>query len=161
MERTNNCQRNFYSHHIHASPYSSPCPSSYPSLYSSCRKLTAKWPPDLIWLDWFNGRQPEIAPLVKGRPTAVFRYNLLDHIGAVSSFDVRVNRPAFPGCYEEMDTVWSLHDSERFKVLLALFFRLVFWAWVLGLIFLGGLEVLVRFSRLQHLILDWVYWDWV
>jgi len=51
------------------------------------------------------------------RPMAAYRYNLLEHIGAVSSFKVRVDRPAFPKCYESMADVWSLARAERFQVM--------------------------------------------
>lgn len=54
--------------------------------------------------------------VTKGRPLAVYRSNLLDHIGAQSSFAVRTNRLPWPGCFESMATVWSLHKSERFQV---------------------------------------------
>ena len=54
--------------------------------------------------------------VTKGRPLAVYRSNLLDHIGAQSSFAVRTNRLPWPGCFDSMATVWSLHKSERFQV---------------------------------------------
>ena len=46
----------------------------------------------------------------------MFKSNLLDHIGAHSSFAVRTNRLPWPGCFDPMATVWSLHRSERFQV---------------------------------------------
>ncbi len=48
---------------------------------------------------------------------AAYRNNLLEHIGTVSSFKVRVDRPAFPKCYESMADVWSLARAERFQVM--------------------------------------------
>ena len=83
----------------------------------ACRKHTARLPPDLIWLEWFNGRRPELRALTRGRPLAVYRSNLLDHIGSQSSFAVRTTRPKWPGCFDSMAGVWSLHKTERFQVL--------------------------------------------
>ncbi|KAA6429434.1 MAG: hypothetical protein FRX49_00828, partial [Trebouxia sp. A1-2] len=71
-------------------------------------------PPDLIWLEWFSGHGPRTMAN-RRRPMAAYRYNLLEHIGAVSSFTVRVERPAFPNCYESMADVWSLARAERFQ----------------------------------------------
>ena len=89
------------------------------SLTPACprRKHTARLPPDLIWLEWFNGRRPELRALTRGRPLAVYRANLLDHIGSHSSFAVRATRPKWPGCFDSMAGVWSLHKTERFQVL--------------------------------------------
>lgn len=47
---------------------------------------------------------------------AAYKYNLLEHMGKVSSFTVRVDRPDFPTCYESMADVWSLSKAERFQV---------------------------------------------
>lgn len=51
-------------------------------------------------------------------PPAPFapRYNLFAHLGAISSFEVRPDRAAWPGCYESMSKVWSLQTHERFVV---------------------------------------------
>ena len=76
-----------------------------------------KLPPDLIWPEWFRGLGRHTMGN-RRRPMAAYRYNLLEHIGTVSSFTVRVDRPAFPKCYEPMATVWSLSKAERFQVLL-------------------------------------------
>ena len=84
--------------------------------WGACRKHTARLPPDLIWLEWFNGRRPELRALTRGRPLAVYRSNLLDHIGSQSSFAVRTTRPKWPGCFDSMAGVWSLHKTERFQV---------------------------------------------
>lgn len=71
-------------------------------------------PPDLIWPEWFSGHGPRTMAN-RRRPIAAYRYNLLEHIGTVSSFKVRVVRPAFPKCYESMADVWSLARAERFQ----------------------------------------------
>jgi hypothetical protein len=53
---------------------------------------------------------------VRGRPLYVFHKNLMDHIGAMSSFTVRAHRDPFPRCFEPMSAVWSLQVLERYKV---------------------------------------------
>lgn len=65
------------------------------------RNHTVRLPPDLLWLEWFQGKN-EAAQHVSGRFLAVYRYNLFDHIGTVSSFSVRPDRPKWPGCFENM-----------------------------------------------------------
>ena len=82
-----------------------------------CRTRIELLPPDLIWPEWFSGHGPRTMAN-RRRPMAAYRYNLLEHIGTVSSFKVRVDRPAFPKCYESMADVWSLARAERFQVLL-------------------------------------------
>ena len=81
-----------------------------------CRDSIARLPPDLIWLDWVLARKPPIRQPLRNRPLAVYRYNLLDHIGTKSSFSVRVDRPSFPKCFDPMAEVWSIHQNERFQV---------------------------------------------
>ena len=72
-------------------------------------------PPDLLWVEWFSGKSTHTTAN-KRRPMAVYKYNLLEHMGKVSSFTVRVDRPDFPKCYESMADVWSLSRAERFQV---------------------------------------------
>ena len=81
-----------------------------------CRTRIELLPPDLIWPEWFSGHGPRTMAN-RRRPMAAYRYNLLEHIGTVSSFRVRVDRPAFPKCYESMADVWSLARAERFQVM--------------------------------------------
>ena len=52
----------------------------------------------------------------RGRLLAIFRVNLLDHIGARSSFAVRAARPEWPRCFHPMSGIWSLAKSEQFNV---------------------------------------------
>ena len=80
------------------------------------RESIARLPPDLIWLDWVLGRKAQLRQALRKRPLAVYRYNLLDHIGTKSSFSVRVDRPSFPKCFDPMAKVWSIHSNERFQV---------------------------------------------
>ena len=37
----------------------------------------------------------------------MYRHNLMEHLGAVSTFAVRPNRPKWPACYASMTKVWS------------------------------------------------------
>ena len=57
---------------------------------------------------------------MRGHPLYVYHRNLLDHIGALSSFAVRAARLPFPRCYDSMAAVWSIHAKERFNVSLCL-----------------------------------------
>ena len=47
---------------------------------------------------------------VAHRPLVVYKYNMLAHVGAVSSFEVRPDRAKWPGCYYSMA---SVRDSAR------------------------------------------------
>lgn len=62
------------------------------------------------------GQRIELRLTTRGRRLAVFRHNLLDHIGARSSFTVRANRPEWPRCYHPMSQIWSLGKREKFNV---------------------------------------------
>ena len=44
----------------------------------------------------------------------VYRYNLMEHVGEVSTFAVRPGRPEWPRCYDPMSEVWSLGAAETF-----------------------------------------------
>ena len=79
------------------------------------RQHITRYPPDLLWLDWFRGEKQEADALPKSHPIYVYHKNLLDHLGAHSSFSVRADRPAFPACFQSMADVWSLHAKERFQ----------------------------------------------
>jgi len=81
-------------------------------LASYLREHTARLPPDLLWQEWV-GKAPKI-PEIAGRQLLVYKHNILDHIGTVSSFKIRPNRPKWPGCYESMASVWSLIRIEQF-----------------------------------------------
>eukprot|EP00959_Pyramimonas_sp_CCMP1952_P389645 8165181-Pyramimonas_sp.AAC.1 len=66
-----------------------------------------------IFSRWTNHMQEWVAragkiPEIAGRQLLVYKHNILDHIGTVSSFKIRPNRPKWPGCYESMANVWSL-----------------------------------------------------
>ena len=81
-----------------------------------CRAHTARLPPDLLWLEWFQGRAQETWDTVRGHPLYVYHKNLLDHIGTHSSFAIRPDRLPFPQCFDSMAKVWSIHPLERFNV---------------------------------------------
>ncbi|KAL6771926.1 hypothetical protein ACKKBG_A28325 [Auxenochlorella protothecoides x Auxenochlorella symbiontica] len=74
------------------------------------RHVTRK-PPDLLWAEWVALQARARPP----RPYAVYRYNVLNHLGAISSFAVRPDRPGWPGCWAPMSSVWSLALSERYN----------------------------------------------
>ncbi len=80
------------------------------------RAHTARLPPDLLWLEWFQGRAQETWDTVRGHPLYVYHKNLLDHIGTHSSFAIRPDRLPFPQCFDSMAKVWSIHPLERFNV---------------------------------------------
>jgi N-Acetylglucosaminyltransferase-IV (GnT-IV) conserved region len=73
-------------------------------------------PPDHLVVEWFAGESSE-SKLYKGeRANIGFRYNLFDHIGAVSTLRKEVSA-AYPACYDELlePTVFqveafSVHD---------------------------------------------------
>ena len=48
---------------------------------------------------------PPVRQGMQQRPLAVYKYNMLAHVGAVSSFAVRPERARWPGCYEPMTEV--------------------------------------------------------
>ncbi|GAB4821608.1 hypothetical protein N2152v2_008654, partial [Parachlorella kessleri] len=92
--------------------------------------ITVK-PPDLLWVEFLirqplpgsdhdTGRPLSMAdkpvPVGSRRPFVVYKYNLMAHLGTISSFAVRPDRPAWPGCYASMNKVWSLQTVERFAL---------------------------------------------
>ena len=74
----------------------------------------SRQPPDILWREWVEGRRPDVRAHTAGRRMIVYRYNLMEHIGKVSTFAVRPNRPEWPGCHDEMTKVWSLSAWEKF-----------------------------------------------
>ncbi len=73
-----------------------------PSLFKHThRNHTVRLPPDLLWLEWFQGKH-EAAQHIGSRFLAVYKYNVFDHIGTISSFTVRPNRPKWPACFDPM-----------------------------------------------------------
>jgi hypothetical protein len=97
------------------------------------RSQVARLPVDLLWREWAlaggrsGGELPEDGGDSDGaavggdalralgpRQLYVYRQNLFAHTGDVSSFAVRPERKAWPGCYAPMRAVWSLHRREQF-----------------------------------------------
>eukprot|EP00899_Mesostigma_viride_P027133 jgi/Mesvir1/7604/Mv06336-RA.1 len=68
-------------------------------------------PVDLLWADYLR---TYLVP--HARPLMVYRFILLEHIGSVSSFAARDSRPPWPGCYQPMSKVWSLHKDELYDI---------------------------------------------
>ena len=69
----------------------------------------ARLPPDMLWGEWVAGQQS------RGRTEYIYKFNLLDHVGDVSSFTERADRKPFPGCHGLMEEVWSFPRQEMFK----------------------------------------------
>lgn len=77
--------------------------------------MNLRWQECLSSLAWVvrcvpAGRMPERrlrggAQELGERQLAAYRYNMLSHRGEVSSFTVRMNRRAFPGCYDLLSRV--------------------------------------------------------
>ena len=74
----------------------------------------SRQPPDILWREWVEGNRPDVRQHTGGRRMMVYRYNLMEHVGSVSTFAVRPNRPKWPGCYDSMTKVWSLSAGEKF-----------------------------------------------
>jgi hypothetical protein len=76
------------------------------------RELT-RLPPDLIYQGWLENMREQ-----QNRTQYIYRDNLLDHIGSVSSFSFdRPERPQWPKCFEPLASVWSFAAIERFDLL--------------------------------------------
>jgi hypothetical protein len=90
-------------------------------------------PPDHLVVEWYAGESKE-SKLYKGtRANIGFRYNLFDHIGAVSTLRSGISA-AYPGCYDQLleptvfkveafsvhecphDDVWPCHNGDKKKV---------------------------------------------
>ena len=75
----------------------------------------ARLPADLLWVEWTRGQNQGAEALGRSHSLYIYSRNLLDHLGAKSSFSVRVDRLPFPRCFDSMADVWSLDPRERFK----------------------------------------------
>lgn len=87
---------------------------------SACRKHIARLPPDLLWVEFYLSRRRELRAN-RGRKLAVYRHNLMEHLGEKSSFAVRASRPDWPKCFHPMAEMWSLAKTETFNVSLSCF----------------------------------------
>ena len=74
----------------------------------------SRQPPDILWREWSEGRREDARATTAGRRVLVYRYNLMEHVGEVSTFAVRPGRPEWPRCYDPMSEVWSLGAAETF-----------------------------------------------
>jgi len=75
----------------------------------------ARRPPDHLVVEWFAGETPQSASLKNGRAHLSFRYNILNHLGKVSTLrDARSK--AFPICYEDLGEP-ILFEVEAFNYL--------------------------------------------
>lgn len=66
-------------------------------------------PPDHIIVEWFGSESAESRAYFDGRHNLAFKYNLLDHIGAVSSLRSEIS-PSYPHCFD------ALQEPVLFKV---------------------------------------------
>jgi len=73
-------------------------------------------PVDLLWQEFALHSTEHTAILTRGRELHIYRYNLLAHIGEVSSFTGRPPRQKWPQCYEYMTRAWSLQENESFQL---------------------------------------------
>ena len=74
----------------------------------------SRQPPDILWREWVEGKREDVRSHTLGRKVLVYKWNLMEHIGEVSTFAVRPNRPKWPRCYDQMKEVWSLSTAEKF-----------------------------------------------
>ena len=74
----------------------------------------SRQPPDILWREWVEGRREDVRSHTLGRKVLVYKWNLMEHVGEVSTFAVRPNRPKWPRCYDQMKEVWSLSTAEKF-----------------------------------------------
>ena len=58
-------------------------------------------PPDHIAVEWFAGETAASKAYRNGRQNLAFRYNVLEHVGAVSSLRGTAS-PEYPHCYDEL-----------------------------------------------------------
>ena len=58
-------------------------------------------PPDHLVVEWFAGENPESSLVKNGRAHLAFRYNILHHLGIVSTLRSAKSK-AFPKCFEEL-----------------------------------------------------------
>ena len=65
-------------------------------------------PPDHLMVEWMAAETDKSRAYLSGRRNFAFRYNLLDHIGAVSSLRKEAS-PAYPRCYDELQEPVLFH----------------------------------------------------
>jgi hypothetical protein len=58
-------------------------------------------PPDHLVVEWFGGEKPQSAALKAGRGHLAFRFNILHHLGVVSTLRSAKSK-SFPKCFEEL-----------------------------------------------------------
>jgi len=69
-------------------------------------------PPDHLVVEWFAGEKPQSAAVKAGRAHMAFRYNILHHLGVVSTLREQKSK-SFPKCYEELGEP-TLFEVEAF-----------------------------------------------
>jgi len=72
-------------------------------------------PPDHLVVEWFAGETAQSAKLKNGRQHLSFRYNILNHLGKISTLRDASSK-AFPICYEDLGEP-LLFEVEAFNFL--------------------------------------------
>lgn len=70
-----------------------------PALTNYLNKHQARREPDHLTSEWYLGETPEAQAYRKSRTHAAFRYNLFEHIGAVSTLRRSAHKQKFPSCW--------------------------------------------------------------
>mmetsp|Transcript_1229 Transcript_1229/g.1441 ORF Transcript_1229/g.1441 Transcript_1229/m.1441 type:complete len:224 (+) Transcript_1229:77-748(+) len=78
-------------------------------------KHQTRRPPDHLTTEWYAGETEESKEYVLQRTVVAFRYNILHHIGAISTLRKRSRRMEFPGCWHELmpPVVFSVESFDR------------------------------------------------
>ena len=72
----------------------------------------ARRPPDHLVVEWYAGERPQAAAYKGSRAQLAFKYNIFDHLGAVSSLRSKKS-PTYPVCFEVLK-VPTLFKVEAF-----------------------------------------------
>jgi len=65
-------------------------------------KHQTRRPPDHLIVEWYAGETAESADYRGSRHHVGFRYNILRHIGSVSTLRFQAQAPSMPECYDEL-----------------------------------------------------------
>jgi hypothetical protein len=76
--------------------------SDLPVFASYLLKHASRRPPDHLLVEWYASETVESLAYVKNRTHLTFKYNLLAHIGSVSSLRGGI-MPSFAGCYDFLE----------------------------------------------------------
>jgi hypothetical protein len=79
-------------------------------------KHQARRPPDHLVVEWFAGETAEAKEYKRGRAHVGFKYNIMNHLGAVSTLRSALS-PAYPTCYDLLvpTTVFEVESYDMEK----------------------------------------------